>query len=71
MTLAQQLEQIKQKNVELAAKLELREQLNLSLIKQLSVEKEDLERHHAKQLAEISALKAEKDKLLNRDQRAD
>jgi transposase len=64
MTLAQQLEQIKQKNVELAAKLELREQLNLSLIKQLSVEKEDLERYHAKQLAEISALKAEKDKLL-------
>lgn len=71
MTLAQQLKQIERKNVELAAKLQLREQLNLSLIKQISVEKEDLERHHARllarhqqQLAQIEALETEKRKLL-------
>jgi len=71
MTLAQQLRQIERKNAELTARLKLREQLNLSLVKQLSDEKRDIERQHERlrarqqqQLAQIEALEAEKRKLL-------
>ena len=44
MTHAEQLKQAQQKNAELTAQLALREQLSLSLVKDFSVEKADLER---------------------------
>ena len=47
MTLAQQLKQAQERNAELAAQLELREQLHLALTKDMAVETEDLQRRCA------------------------
>jgi transposase len=63
MTLAQQLKRVEQKNAELAAQLQLREQLNLSLIKDLSVEKEDLEREANRLLARLEQERAKRESL--------
>lgn len=70
MTLAQQLKQAERKNAELAAQLALREQLSLALVKDLSVEKEDLEREcerlrvrYEQQRAQREALEAEHQSL--------
>jgi cell division protein FtsB len=66
MTLAQQLKQAQEKNAQLAAQLELREQLHLALVKDLALEQDDLERHCAQLKALIAKQKAERE-ILERD----
>jgi len=66
MTLAQQLKHAREKNAELATKLELREQLHLALTKDMAVEAQDLQRRCA-ELKRLIAEQHAKREILERD----